>query len=151
MVTLSSEPELLRCFREIDQADVELAPDQAFPLAVGDALGWAVGPRAYLLFRDRPGAPLRGLVFHRNGGGLPDVVAMCEWCHAVRGHGRVQLLSVRAGERRRVGLYLCRDLGCVARSREVPGTDDVPEGLDGDERARRTLRRICEFAGRRLF
>ena len=76
---------------------------------------------------------------------------MCEWCHAVRGHGGVKLLSVRTDDRRRVGLYLCSDLGCVARARQLPGPDDLPEGLDGDERARRIVRRIADFAARRLF
>ncbi len=148
---MTSEEELLRCFREIDRDEVELSPELAWPLRVDDALAWAVGPRAFLVFRDRPGAPLRGIVFHRNAGSLPDVVAMCEWCHAVRGHGAVKRLSVSTDERRRVGLYLCSDLGCVARAHEAPGVDDLPERLDGSERARRTVRRIAEFASRRLF
>ena len=148
---LNSEVELLSCFREIDRADVELAPDLAFPLALDGALAWAVGPRAFLVFRDRAEVPPRGIVFHRNSGGLPDAAAMCEWCHSVRGKGRVKLMSARASETRRVGLYLCADLGCVARAHETPGIDDVREDLDGDERARRTLRRIADFASRRLF
>lgn len=151
MNLLTCEDELRRCFRDIDRDEVELAPDLAWPLHVDDVLAWAVGPRAFLVFRERPSAPLRGIVFHRNSGALPDAVAMCEWCHAVRGHGAVKLLSAWAGERRRVGLYLCSDLGCVGRARQAPGVDDLPERLDGGERARRTVRRIAEFASRRLF
>ncbi len=151
MQHVRSEAELLSSFREIDRADVELAPDLAFPLAFDGALAWAVGPRAFLVFADRADAPPRGIVFHRNSGGLPDAAAMCEWCHAVRGNGRVKLMSARAGEHRRVGLYLCADLDCVSRAHELPGPDDVPESLDGSERARRTLRRISDFASRRLF
>ena len=148
---IQSEAELLSCFRELDRADVELAPDLTFPLALDGALAWAVGPRAFLVFRDREQAPPRGIVFHRNSGGLPDAAAMCEWCHAVRANGRVKLMSARASDTRRVGLYLCSDLGCVGRAHDVPGVDDLPEGLDGDERALRTLHRIAEFASRRLF
>ncbi len=148
---VNSEDELVRCFREIDRAHVELSADVAFPLRVDDAFAWTFGPRAFLLFRDRPEAPLRGIVFHRNAGAMPDVAAMCEWCHAVRAHGGVKLLSVASDDRRRLGLYLCSDLGCVARARELPSPDDVPERLDGAERSRRTLRRISEFASRRLF
>ena len=116
-----------------------------------------MGPRAFLVFADpstaKAGAtPLpRGIVFHRNSGGLPDAAAMCEWCHVVRTGGRVKLMSACASEHRRVGLYLCADLGCVTRAHETPGVDDLPEGLDGRERARRTLRRISDFASRRLF
>ncbi|HEY2747596.1 MAG TPA: FBP domain-containing protein [Polyangia bacterium] len=146
-----SEAELLSFFREIDRADVELAPDLAFPLPLDGAHAWAVGPRAFLVFQDRDTAPPRGIVFHRNSSALPDAAAMCEWCHAVRGGGRVKLMSARASEHRRVGLYLCADLGCVERARELPAPDDLPEGLDGHERARRALRRIGEFASRRLF
>jgi len=151
MKTVTSESELLRCFREIDREQVELPPDLVLPLEVDDVLAWTVGPRAFLLFRDRPQQSPRGIVFHRNQGALPDVVAMCDWCHAVRGHGGVKLMSVTSDERRRVGLYLCSDLGCVSRSRDLPQPDDVPERLDSAERARRTLRRICDFASLRVF
>jgi hypothetical protein len=151
MKTIASEAELIGCFRELDRSDVLLAPELAFPLAVDDAVAWAVGPRAFLVFRDRPARPPRGIVFHRNSGAIPDVAAMCEWCHVVRGHGAVKLLSVRSDERRRVGLYLCSDLACVARAQEMPGPDDLHERLDADTRARRTLARIADFASRRLF
>jgi FBP C-terminal treble-clef zinc-finger len=151
MNAVMSESEVLRSFREIDRAEVELSPDLVFPLVVEEAVAWAVGPRAFLVFRDKPEAPPRGIVFHRNSGAMPDVVAMCEWCHAVRGHGRVKLLSVQTGDRRRIGLYLCSDLSCVVRTRETPGIDDVPERLDRPERTRRTLRRIADFAARRVF
>lgn len=151
MDMVATESELLRCFREIDRDQVELGPELSFPLPVKDALAWAVGPRAFLVFRDRPGARPRGVVFHRNTGALPDVAAMCEWCHAVRGNGAVKLMSVRSDERRRLGLYLCSDLACVARARELPRPDDLPERLERAERARRALGRIVEFAARRLF
>ena len=151
MNLVASETELRQCFRDIDRDDVELSDDLRFPLAIDDAVAWAIGPRAYLVFRDRPDARPRGLVFHRNSGSMPDVAAMCEWCHAVRGHGAVKLMSVCAGDRRRLGLYLCSDLGCVARVREMPSPDDLRERFDADERSRRTLRRIADFAARRLF
>jgi hypothetical protein len=151
MTTVTSESQLMGCFREIDRSEVELSSDFVLPMQFEDALAWTVGPRAFLLFRDRPGGTPRGIVFHRNPGAMPDVVAMCEWCHAVRGHGAVKLMSASTDDRRRVGLYLCSDLGCVARSREVPGPDDVSDRMDGADRAKRTLRRICEFASRRLF
>jgi hypothetical protein len=151
MSTALSEAELVACFREIDRGDVELPPELAFPLALDEVIAWAVGPRAFLVFRDRPGARPRGIVFHRNAGAIPDVAAMCDWCHAVRANGAVKLLSVRSDERHRLGLYLCSDLACVARSRETPSPDDVPERLSAEDRARRTLRRISEFASRRLF
>jgi hypothetical protein len=130
MGTFPSEAELLRCFREIDRGEVELSPDFTFPLVADDALVWAAGPRVFVVYRDRPGGKPRGIVFHRNPGASPDAAAMCEFCHVVRGHGGVKLLSVRTDERRRVGLYLCSDLGCVTRH---------------------SLRRISTFASRTIF
>jgi hypothetical protein len=151
MTNLTSESDLLRCFREIDRPEVELPPDLAFPLDLAEVLAWAIGPRAFLVFRDRPHAPPRGIVFHRGSAALPDAAAMCEWCHAVRGNGGVKLMSVNTDQRRRVGLYLCSDLACVSRARAEPAPDDVPERLDADERARRALKRIADFAARRVF
>ena len=146
-----TEAELLSCFREIDRPEVELAPELTFPLPVRDALAWTFGPRAYLLLRQRPNARPLGIVFHRNSGGMPDVAAMCEWCHVVRRNGGVKLMSVRADERRRVGIYLCQDVGCLERAYEVPAPEDVNDRVDGDERARRTFRRMADFATRCLF
>lgn len=151
MNSMTSETELLSCFREIDRDDVELAADLRFPLAIDDVVAWSSGPRAFLVFRERPGSRARGIVFHRNAGASPDMAAMCEWCHVVRAHGGVKLMSVRVDERKRVGLYLCSDVSCIARAHETPGPDDVPDRADGGERARRTLKRIAEFASRRLF
>jgi len=132
MTTVTSEADLLSCFRELDRHDVELGPDLNLPLEVDGAFAWAVGPRVFLVFCDRPGARPRGIVFHRNSGGVPDVVSMCEWCHRMRGHGSVRLLGVSVDDRRRVGIYLCSDLGCVTQH----------EG---------SLMKIREFAARRIF
>jgi hypothetical protein len=150
MSVVTSESDLVSCFRKLDRRDVELSPDVCFPLAFGEAFAWAVGPRAFLVFRDRPDKPLRGIVFHRTSGDLPDVAAMCEWCHTVRGHGGVKLLSARASDRRRIGLYLCSDLGCVTRVGDL-STDELTEGPEAGRLAQRALRRIADFAARRLF
>jgi hypothetical protein len=130
MDMLTSEEELRSCFREIDRAEVELPPDVVFPLQVEGVLSWALGPRAFLLFRDRPGRRPLGMVFHRNSTPTPDMAAMCEWCHVVRANGGVKLMSVSVDPRRFVGLYLCSDLGCASRS---------------------ALERISQFAARKVF
>jgi hypothetical protein len=141
MAAVTSESELLSCFRRIDQGEVELPPGLALPFEFDDLFAWTVGPRAFLLFRDRRDAPPRGIVFHRDSGLMPQIVAMCEWCHSMRGHGAIKLMSVSADKRRSVGIYVCSDLGCLARARE----------LFDEAGASRTLRRIREFAHRCLF
>jgi hypothetical protein len=143
--------DVLTFFREIDRPEVELDPRLTVPLDIEFAYAWTAGPRAFLLFRERAGATPRGIVFHCSPGAMPDVATMCEWCHAVGAHGRVKLMTVKSSDRRQVGLYLCSDLACVSPVREPPSPDDVPEGLSGVERARRTLSRISDFAARRVF
>jgi hypothetical protein len=138
MVAVTSEAELLACFRRIDRRDVELAPDLHLPLEVDDVFAWTVGPRAFLLLGDRPDAPLRGIVFHRSPGVQAHITAMCEWCRLVRGQGAIKLMSVSADRRRSIGVYVCSDLACLARARELPHPAS----------AGRTLRRISAFASR---
>jgi hypothetical protein len=150
MSLLTSETELRSWFREIDRDAVDLPDGLRFPLRVDEGLTWVVGPRAYLLLDSERGRG-RGIVFHRGTEALPQVAAMCEWCHAVRAHARIRLMSVRADERRRLGLYLCSDLGCLTRGTELPEPDDLRERVEADEQRRRTLSRIRDFASRRLF
>ena len=76
MFALKSESDLLGCFRRIDRRAVELAPDMTLPILVHDVVAWSVGPRAFLLFRDAPDAPPRGLVFTRNAGVMSGISAM---------------------------------------------------------------------------
>jgi hypothetical protein len=108
-VLISNEEELRRCFRDLDRDDVETG-ELKLPIEVGRSLVWTFGTRAYLIFRTPRMAP-RGIVFYRESN--PSAVAMCEWCHVQRGQGNVRLLSVRASDRRSIGLYLCADLRCV--------------------------------------
>jgi hypothetical protein len=149
MSRIASATEALRCFREIDRGDVELEKLR-FPLEVEHCVAWTSGPRAFLLYCDQPSARPRGIVFRRNTGAVPDVPAMCEWCYAVRAHGAVKLLSVSTDERHFVGLWLCNDLGCIERQRSAPGTDDLRESGDLEQRQRRIVRRISSFIARRL-
>jgi hypothetical protein len=150
MAAITSERELGRCFRAIDRAEVEVTPAVRFPLVVKDVFTWSSGPRTFFLFCDTEGAAPRGIVFHRSTAPTPDVAAMCEWCYAVRAHGGVKLLSFATDARHSAGLYLCSGLGCLDRARQTPSKDDIPEALDGETRARRTLARIAAFAARHL-
>ena len=152
MMHFASEADLVAPFREIDRAAVEQPDKQRFPLQVeDDVFTWSAGPRAFLVFRDRTDRPLRGIVFHRSTQAMPDVAAMCEWCHAVRGNGGVKLLTAASSSRRHVGLYLCSDLSCVEKTRAVPGPDDLQENLDSRARLEKVVARISTFASRRLY
>jgi hypothetical protein len=147
---IQSPAELLPCFRPIDRAEVEF-DGLVFPLQIEMALAWTVGPRAFLVYRDHPTRPPKGIVFHRNPGAAPEAVTMCEWCYSVRGAGGVKLQTAKCDDRRRVGLYLCDDLACIERIAGLPGPDDLRDRRDVPTRVAQALGRIREFATRRLF
>jgi hypothetical protein len=151
MTSVETESDLVRCFRDVDRADVELPADVRLPIFVDPVFTWSFGPRVYLLVRGAAGGLPKGLVFHRNAGASPDVATMCQWCHRVRSRGGVKMLSVRAGSRRWVGQYLCSDLGCLSDDDEAPSVDDLRETTTREARVRRTLARIDELVSGRLF
>ena len=138
MATLATEEELLACFRRIDRRHVELAPDLRLPIRVHDLFAWSVGPRAFLLYRDLADGSPRGLVFQRSTGIATAISVMCEWCHFARGAGAIKLMSVAADKQRSLGIYVCSDLGCLTRTRDMLAPADVD----------RTLRRVHDFVAR---
>jgi hypothetical protein len=138
MVTLATEEELLACFRRIDRSHVELAPDLKLPIRVHDLFAWSVGPRAFLLYRDLGDGATRGLAFQRSPGIANAVAVMCEWCHFSRSAGAIKLMSVAADKKRSLGIYVCNDLGCLRRTRDLLAPADVD----------RTLRRVQDFVAR---
>ncbi len=150
IMSIGDDTELLHCFRPLDRPEL-VPPDSAFPIQVDPCFAWSAGPRTFLLYRDRSDARPKGIVFHRSTSAVPDMSAMCEWCHRVRSHGGVKLLTASLDARKSVGLYLCSDLGCVKKAREAPGPDDFDEGLDADARIQKIVARISTFASRRLF
>ncbi|MGZ3689784.1 MAG: FBP domain-containing protein [Bdellovibrionota bacterium] len=144
MFRITSEAELMNCFRPRDRDEV-VVPERAFPLSVRDYLTWLEpsGVRVYLVFRDPLGGALLGIVFRRDQGNAVEP-AMCEWCHSVRGGGSVGLLTARASSRRRIGISLCRDLSCAEKSETY---DDGSSRL----RVKKVIERMTLFARRNIF
>jgi hypothetical protein len=92
-----------------------------------------------------------GIVFKR-ASPSQDTAQMCQWCHAVRGGGRVSLLTTAAGKKRRIGLYLCRDLDCREKIfGHRPDVNDLRESLGKSQRLNRILEKMSEFARENLF
>jgi hypothetical protein len=154
MIRIASEKDLFDSFRPLDQGEVALPENLDFPLDLKDYLAWTEpsGHRVFLLFTT-PGrkAPL-GIVFKRDssaGSSMP--ASMCEWCHSVRAGDGVTLLTATASSRRTVGIYLCRDLSCKNKSETAPSPDDLPQSTSGNDRVRRIVQRMSEFATRNIF
>ena len=121
-----------------------------------DVLGW----------RDAK-AELRGYLVHEQTDGVVGIAlraadtrmsgrrsAMCLLCHEVQSAGSVSLFTARrGGEAGRngntVGTYICADLACAHRAREVPSTarhlDPGLQELAVTERAEGLRRRLAAF------
>ena len=151
--SISSETELLKCFRDLDRDEVLLSADLTFPIVVRDYLTWIEpsGCRVYLVFKDRAEKAPLGISFRRDQG--PGVSpAMCEWCHSVRGGGSIGLLSATASSKRRVGIQLCRDLSCRAKVlASAPGVSDLPPTTAPEAKLQSVIGRMADFARRQLF
>jgi hypothetical protein len=121
-----------------------------------DVLGW----------RDAK-AELRGYLLHEQDDGVVGIAlraadtkmsgrrsAMCLLCHEVQSAGSVSLFTARrVGEAGRkgdtVGTYICADLDCAHRAREVPTTarhwDEGLQAVAVAERAEGLRRRLAAF------
>lgn len=115
MFRLESDQALVQAFRPRDRRLIEMPADVRFPHFVRDYLVWTEtsGARVYLVFGE-PGTrrPL-GVIFRREVQPSQEPGAnMCDWCHTFGSNLEVGLLTVDVTNRRRAGMYLCRDLRC---------------------------------------
>jgi hypothetical protein len=152
MIRVPSPEQLVNAFREIDRDLVQIPAELEFPLAVKDYIAWMEpsGVRTYLVYNDRD-SRLLGVSFKRIAEPADAPVKMCQWCHSVRGGGRVSMLSVAISQNRRVGLHLCRDLSCKEKLVAPPKNSDVPELLKPEEKLTRLMERMSEFIKNNLF
>lgn len=153
MLRIASLEEMKQSFRPIDQGVVQFPPDMVFPLLVRDYLSWLEpsGHRAFLVFADPAKNSPRGIVFKRSHQSADSPATMCDWCHSVRGRGAVGLLTVTVSPSHRIGLNLCRDLSCKEKLEKAPGVNDLFESIPADDKKRRLIERMSDFARRNLF
>ena len=111
MFSLDSESALREAFRPRDR-DALQPPPLTFPLFVRDYLSWVDpgGVHACVVFNLGRG-PATGIAFRRAGA----VPGMCDWCHTFDPPGGVSLLTADRNSKKRVGVYVCADLGCKTR------------------------------------
>jgi len=142
MIRIAQAEELVDSFRDLDRDQVELPDTFAFPMLLKDYLVWVEpsGHRVFLVFAHPERRVPMGLVFQR-GGQSDSPPMMCEFCHNVRSGGQITMMTAAASRTRRVGLHLCRDLGC--KHGEDPAL--------ARERAREVTRRMAHFARQNLF
>jgi hypothetical protein len=138
---LDSEQALTDAFRPRDQRVLELPPDLTFPRFVRNYLAWVdqTGVRTFVVFQDDLGGTL-GITFRRDQESAGGGSQLCAWCHCVS--SEVGLLMTDKNSRRRVGVLVCRDLGCAARLDEAADL----AGTSAVEPKRRQLERMRRFA-----
>lgn len=150
---IGTEEEMKQAFRPIDQYEVQLPTELTFPLLVKDYLSWVEpsGHRTYLVFADPNKNSPRGIVFKRSHQSADSPATMCDWCHSVRGRGAVGLLTCSVSPTHRIGLNLCRDLSCKDKLEKTPGASDIFESIPPEDKKRRLVQRMSDFARRNLF
>lgn len=153
MIKVANESVLKESFRDLDRDEVVVPADMRFPFGLKDYVAWLEpsGHRAYLVFIDPASEKPVGIVFHRPHAKSEGINHMCEWCHSVRGSGSVGMMTAAASSRRRIGIELCTDLSCKDKIKAPPGLHDIRESLDADQKAKRVLARMSDFARRNLI
>ena len=119
MHKLDTDAELIATFRTRDQPLVEVSTDISFPLILRDYVAWKhpAGGRLFLVFSPENGLPT-GVVFDSNGPSAAQVPQMCSWCHSLAQGNSVSMLTASNGSRKRMGVFVCGDLGCKQRIEE---------------------------------
>jgi hypothetical protein len=113
MFKLETEDALLQAFRPKDRKLVQVTPEVTLPMFVRDYLAWThpAGGYVFLVFAIPGGAPT-GIVFESNGGGVPTMPQLCDWCHTSGVGSQVGLLTARVTAKTRSGVHVCTDLSC---------------------------------------
>lgn len=144
MVLIRTAHELMEAFRPRDLRVFELPDESAYPLEVDGYLAWVEtgGARVYLVFEDPDSGQPMGVVFRRAATGEPGMGQMCNWCFSFGSCEEIGLLTAEESSRRRVGVVVCRDLGCGQRLEE----EGDRSGRNTLETRRRLLERIARFA-----
>lgn len=157
MLRIKDENEFLECFRPMEREEVQIPSDMLFPLLIRDYVAWMEpsGHRTFLVFEELNRGQAKGIVFRRaQGAGAPGEIpaSMCDFCHSVRGGGRVGLLTAIVSPNKRIGVQACRDLSCKEHLRKPnPSPNDMRESFSTDDKERRILERMRDFARKHLF
>lgn len=120
---ISSEEELIKCFREKERDKIILPKDFDFPIDVRYYMSWteSSGSYTYLIFKGPNWDSPRGLVFRRGSSDM-GTSGMCDWCHSYGGSDQLGLLTVRLDAKTTIGQYLCLNLDCLDKLETQIGT-----------------------------
>lgn len=111
---LSTEPEILKCFRAKDQELVIFPRPMDYPFDVQYYFSWseASGNYTYLIYKHPTWDKPMGMVLRRVNSALT-TANTCDWCHSYGNSNDVGMLKVRITEDVTMGQYLCLNLDCL--------------------------------------
>lgn len=95
-----------------------LPEDLKFPVELDPVLVWLEpsGARVYLLAHRSHWETPVGIAFRRDQrGSSSSPPRMCDWCLSTGTSDQIGLLTASVDARRRVGVNLCLDLGCMRK------------------------------------
>ena len=152
MIRIQSSKDLLDSFRAIDRDQVQLPDTMKFPFILRDYMAWVEpsGHRVYLVFEEPQKKTAYGVSFKRTPAQAEAPAQMCQWCHTVSTGQNIGLLTADVSTKRKIGVYLCRNLQCKERI-STPGVNDIRESLVPERKLERVLLNMREFAQRNLF
>ncbi|MBI5495110.1 MAG: FBP domain-containing protein [Deltaproteobacteria bacterium] len=116
----------------------------AWPLLVRDCVSWAdpVGDHVCVVFQDPVSRQPLGISFQRESAAGATGSRLCDWCHAFGSVREIGLLMCERTSRRRIGVWLCRDLACADRAEEVA----FRAGRNGKKARAVVVERMWHFA-----
>jgi hypothetical protein len=140
---VSSEDELLECFRPRDRERIIFRNNFDLPMRVQYYFTWSdpSGAYRYLLFKQPGWEKPKGLVF-RSGGSSGDagVGGICDWCHSYGSSNQIGLVTTSVSAKRTIGMMLCLDLSCGDK------IENGPSQSSKSTEAR--ILEVCERMGR---
>ncbi len=117
LFSISSEEELINCFRLRDQKKLILPDNMDYLFNVRSYFTWKEpsGVYTYLLFKMPNWDMPKGVAFKRTHSGGEPTGGLCNWCHSYGSSEDIGLLSVAMSTNVSNSYLLCQDLRCIER------------------------------------
>lgn len=114
---ISSEQELILCFRPRDQKRLVVPLNLRFPIKVDSYYAWKEpsGVYTYLIFKKKNWDGPRGVAFKRTASTGEPTGGLCSWCHSYGTSEEIGFLSVTMSPTVSSSYFICQDLRCLEK------------------------------------
>lgn len=120
LFSISSEEELVQCFRTRDQKKLVLPANLKFPFTVQSYFTWkeSSGVYTYLVCKMPTWDLPRGVAFKRTPPSGEPTGGLCSWCNSYGTSEDIGLLSVAMSANVSNSYLICQDLRCIEKIEE---------------------------------